>query len=123
MRTDRAARVSCNRHLWVRLNLCLRLVTRLECSLCALKSIDSVQWDDGMVEVLARRERPQLVFDDAGRPIALVTGSARSAPPPAMSAHRNPTPDFRVRVGGGDGSPSVDPSDRSFTLITPVLVR
>jgi hypothetical protein len=56
----------------------------------------TVLWQDGSSEVLNRRERPQLVFDDSGTPVALTNGAMRGVAP--------------------DGSPS----DRSFTLIVPI---
>ncbi len=48
---------------------------------------------DGIVQVLNRRERPQLVFDSQGRPVAMTNGAQRRSD-----------------------------TDKSFTLIVPIQV-
>lgn len=39
-----------------------------------------IEWTDGTVEILNRRERPQLVFDDERNPIMLINGAQGKVP-------------------------------------------
>lgn len=72
----------------------------------------TVQYTDGSSSVLARRERPQIVFVD-GEPAYLTNGATHNAPPPSA-----PPPAHGLGPGRMDAPPVQ--GDHSFTLIVPI---
>ena len=81
----------------------------------------TVTYTDGTAATLARRERPQIVFE-GGEPAYLTNGATHNAPPPSgppAGAGAAAGAGAGAGAGGGVRSALVQ-GDHSFTLIVPI---